>query len=127
MDADQEGWLVAYADLITLLFIFFAVLLSVSVVSHSKLEALAQKIAHQGVGTLSDLKKQLDEKISERGMSARVSTTLSDEGLQIQFQEQSYLKRAPQKRRTFYANWPYLGGWRPHRYGQGHTDDRVRA
>lgn len=77
----DEGWLVSYADLITLLFILFALMLSVSTLNKSKFEFLFHKMNRQNATRLADLKTQLDL------VPYRLKTQLTQEGLEIQFEE----------------------------------------
>lgn len=86
-DPDQEGWLVSYADLITLLFIFFSIMLSISVVSKAKFELLTQQLNQNSVTSLSELKKQLEQEIQKENLTSAVSTEMTDQGLQVQFNE----------------------------------------
>lgn len=86
-DADQEGWMVSYADLITLLFIFFAVMLSISSVSRAKFDMLSQQLNQTSTTSLQDLKKTLDQEIAKQQLQTQVSTEIGDEGLQIRFSE----------------------------------------
>ncbi len=86
-EGDQEGWIVAYADLITLLFIFFSLLLSISVVSRAKLEMISQQFNQAATTSLTQFKKDLDAEIQRQGLASKVSTQLTDEGLQVQFSE----------------------------------------
>lgn len=86
-DGDQEGWIVAYADLVTLLFIFFSLLLSISAVSRAKFELISEQFNANSTTSLSDLKKQLDQEIARQGLQAEVSTDIGSEGLSIQFSE----------------------------------------
>jgi chemotaxis protein MotB len=86
-DPDQEGWLVSYADLITLLFIFFALMLSISVVSKNKLELLSHEFNQKSSSSLSELKAHLDKEIQKENLQTAISTGMTDEGLQVQFNE----------------------------------------
>jgi len=86
-DPDQEGWLVSYADLITLLFVFFAILLSISSVNRAKLESLSHEMNQESVSSLSQLKQELEEEIKKQNLSSQVSAEMTNDGLQIQFNE----------------------------------------
>lgn len=91
-DADQYGWLVSYADLITLLFVLFAVLLSISSVSKTKLEFLNKEMNQSATSTLSQLKSELEEEIKKQNLSSQVSTELTQDGLKILFSEDILFK-----------------------------------
>lgn len=86
-EGEQEGWVVAYADLITLLFIFFSLLLSISVLSRAKFELLTNQFNTTSTTSLIELKNQLDLEIQKQQLQAQVTTQLGDEGLLIQFNE----------------------------------------
>ena len=86
-EGEQEGWVVAYADLITLLFIFFSLLLSISAVSRAKFELMSQQFNASTSTSLIELKKKLDQEISRQGLNGGISTAIGDEGLLIQFSE----------------------------------------
>lgn len=86
-EQDQEGWLVSYADLITLLFIFFSVMLSISSVSRAKFDLLTRQFNQASTTSLLELKKNLDAEIQKQQLQTQVETEFSDEGLQIRFNE----------------------------------------
>ncbi len=86
-DPDAEGWLVSYADLITLLFIFFALIVAMSAVSRVKFDRLAQQVSSKGATSLEKIKTALDETIRTQGLSGQVTTEMTDEGLQVRFSE----------------------------------------
>jgi chemotaxis protein MotB len=86
-DPDSEGWLVSYADLITLLFIFFALIVAMSAVSRVKFDRLAQQVSSKGSTSLTKIQQDLDRTIREQGLQGRVTTEMTDEGLQVRFSE----------------------------------------
>lgn len=86
-EQDKEGWMVAYADLITLLFVFFSVMLSISSVSRGKSDLLARQFNQASTTSLSELKSNLDQEIQKQQLQNEVETEISDEGLQIRFNE----------------------------------------
>ena len=86
-ETDQEGWMVSYADLITLLFVFFAVMLSISSVSKAKFELLTNQFNHASKTSLVDLKQKIDAEIKKENLVSQVSADIGDEGLLIQFNE----------------------------------------
>jgi chemotaxis protein MotB len=86
-EADQEGWMVSYADLITLLFIFFAIMLSISSVSRAKFDLLTRQFNQASTASLLDIKKHLDQEIQRQQLQTQVTTEIGDEGLQIRFNE----------------------------------------
>lgn len=86
-DTNRSSWVVAYADLITLLFIFFVLLLSVSEVSRSKSEVLNRSFNAKSSSSLSELRGHLDGEIAKSRLHDHVRTAFSRSGLEIQFSE----------------------------------------
>ena len=82
----ENAWIVAYADPITLLFVFFALLLSVSEISRTKIEVLSSQIQNKKA-SITSLKNELDKLIQENSLEKEISTQLADKGLVIQFSE----------------------------------------
>lgn len=79
------GWLLSYADLITLLVTFFVMMLSTSTVQRNRFDLLREQFSQQHTGDLTTLQKQLDQFITEEGIAQTVSTRLDQNGLSIQF------------------------------------------
>ena len=81
------GWLLSYADLITLLITFFILLLSVSTIQRNRFELLRTEFNEEAatVNDLTTVQKQLDAYISQTGLGETVSTTLDMDGLKLQF------------------------------------------
>jgi chemotaxis protein MotB len=80
------GWLLSYADLITLLISFFAVLLSASTIQINRFEVMKSAFTHTvSPGDIRSVKQQLDEYIQKEEISQAVSTTLDSNGLNIRF------------------------------------------
>ncbi len=89
-DADGEGWIVTYADAITLLLAFFVMILSVSDLNQGKVEALSEGLAdamsdRKAVTPFTDIKKELDEIISEHDMGENVSVAIDLKGVKVEF------------------------------------------
>lgn len=130
-EESEEGWIVAYADLITLLFIFFSLLLSMSVLSRTKFEMLSGQFNSSQSTSLGEMKKNLDAEISRSSLQAQVSTRLSDEGLLIQFSEVILFPSGQATldengRRVLAAFSSLLRGFEKqyHLAVEGHTDSR---
>lgn len=111
----SERWLITYADMITLLMIFFIVMYSLSKVDVAKFKTLAESLAAVfGAGgmildspgpavvpgsppeqirdivektQLEKLKKELEQYIEESGLSAKVSVTMEERGIVLSFQD----------------------------------------
>lgn len=83
---DGGGWLLSYADLITLITTFFVVLLSMSSVHHLRFDLLRTAFASDGrPNDLTSLKADLDHYIESVGLSETVETHLDHDGLSVRF------------------------------------------
>ena len=80
----EEGWLLSYADLITNLLVFFALILSVSDISRSQMQKVAEKLSGvEQEASLSSIQKEIDAKIQAEGLQDVIRTSLTDEGLKV--------------------------------------------
>lgn len=92
---DQE-WLLTYSDMITLLLVFFAVLIAVSYVDlnlwEQMKEGLRSEISkEQNVRTpLAEIKKDLDEKLATEREAGLVNIDLGREGIKLSFNSSSF-------------------------------------
>lgn len=111
---NKERWLITYADMITLLMIFFIVMYTMSKVDVDKFKSLAESLAAaMGAGgvilespgpalvpgqppgdaeveeqvRLEEIKKQLEELIKNAGLELKMSVTTEERGLVLTFQE----------------------------------------
>ena len=89
-DDDGGGWLVTYADAITLLLAFFVMILSVSDLNQGKVEALKEGLAstltNEEVATpFTDIKKELDGIIQEHDMAENVAVDIDAKGVRVEF------------------------------------------
>jgi chemotaxis protein MotB len=89
-DDDGGGWLVTYADAITLLLAFFVMILSVSDLNQGKVEALQEGLANsisdkEVVTPFTDIKKELDDIIQEHKMSENVAVDIDAKGVRVEF------------------------------------------
>ena len=111
---NAERWLLTYADLITLLLIFFIIMYALSNIDAKKFEAMAISIANAmggsssvmpfpgesiapGVSTpempqtetddFERLKAQLQQYIDENGLNSQVSVNLEERGIVLSFQD----------------------------------------
>jgi chemotaxis protein MotB len=80
----DEGWLLSYADLITNLLIFFAMLLAAAEINRSRMQQITQGISGiEQPESLSSIQEQIEEKIAEEGLQDMVRTDLTDDGLKL--------------------------------------------
>lgn len=82
--ASDEGWLLSYADLITNLLVFFAMLLAAADISRTKLQQITQGISGvEQPASLSSIQDEIDARIEAEGLSDLVRTDLTDDGLKM--------------------------------------------
>ncbi len=82
--SSDEGWLLSYADLITNLLIFFAMLLGAADISRTRMQQIAQEISGiEQPASLSSIQEEIDAKIEEQGLEDVIRTDLTDEGLKL--------------------------------------------
>jgi len=80
----DEGWLLSYADLITNLLIFFAMLLGAADISRSRMQEIAAELSgEEQPESLASIQEQIDERIESEGLQDMISTDLTDEGLKL--------------------------------------------
>jgi chemotaxis protein MotB len=82
--SNDEGWLLSYADLITNLLIFFAMLLAAANISRTRMQQITERISGvEQPASLSSIQKEIQQKIEEQGLQELVRTDLTDEGLRL--------------------------------------------
>jgi chemotaxis protein MotB len=82
--ASDEGWLLSYADLITNLLVFFAMLLAAADISRTKLQQITQGISGvEQPASLSSIQGEIDARIEAEGLRDLVRTDLTDDGLKL--------------------------------------------
>lgn len=126
----DEGWLLSYADLITNLLIFFAMLLGASSISRSRMQEIAEELSgKEQPASLSSIQAEIEARIAAEGLQEVVRTELTDDGLKLSlnsglvFASGSATIRAEQSEvldRMLKTLVPYAA-----RYGfavEGHTD-----
>ena len=80
-----SGWLVSYADMMTIILTFFILLLSISTIAQTKYELLVQAFTGDRAGNLIEVKEDIDKIIEEQGLAGEISTQLDKDGLVIEF------------------------------------------
>lgn len=82
--ANEEGWLLSYADLVTNLLVFFVMLLAAAQISRTKMQQIAQNLSGvQSAQSLSSIQDEIDQRIRKEGLQDLVSTELTDDGLEL--------------------------------------------
>lgn len=80
----DEGWLLSYADLITNLLIFFAMLLAAAEISRTRMQQIAESLSGvEQPESLSSIKEEIDARIAREGLEELIRTTLDDDGLRL--------------------------------------------
>jgi chemotaxis protein MotB len=81
---NDEGWLLSYADLITNLLIFFAMLLAAAEISTTKMQQIQKEISgKEQPQSLSSIQKEIEQQIRQNGLQDMVRTDLTDDGLKV--------------------------------------------
>jgi chemotaxis protein MotB len=82
--SNDEGWLLSYADLITNLLIFFAMLLAAADINRSRMQQIAEGLTGvEQPASLSSIQEEIERKIAEEGLQELIRTDLTDEGLKL--------------------------------------------
>ena len=81
---NEEGWLLSYADLITNLLIFFAMLLAAAQISRTRMQQIAQEISGvEQPASLSSIQQEIERQIEAEGLQDMVRADLTDEGRKV--------------------------------------------
>jgi chemotaxis protein MotB len=128
--ASDEGWLLSYADLITNLLVFFAMLLGAAEISRTRMQEIARELSGvEQPESLKAIQQQIEAQIAREGLKDMIGTELTDDGLEmslnsgLMFDSGSAAIRAEQESlldRMLQTLVPYAT-----RYGfavEGHTD-----
>ena len=85
----SEGWLVSYADMMTLLVGFFVILLSFSSIDQGKLEALKRSATKEFGGTYEapygDVADRISREINKLGLGDQFAIKQNEAGVEISF------------------------------------------
>jgi len=82
--SSDEGWLLSYADLITNLLVFFAMLLGAAEISRTKMQQIAAEMSGiEQPESLASIQEAIDKRIEEEGLEELIRTDLTDEGLKL--------------------------------------------
>ncbi|MBN2801258.1 MAG: OmpA family protein [Deltaproteobacteria bacterium] len=82
--SSDEGWLLSYADLITNLLIFFAMLLGAAEISRSRMQEIAQQLSGvEQPASLASIQQEIEARIAEEGLQDVIRTDLTDDGLKL--------------------------------------------
>ena len=80
----DEGWLLSYADLITNLLIFFAMLLAAAEINRTRMQQITQRISGvEQPASLSSIQDEIEARIAQEGLQEMIRTDLTDDGLKL--------------------------------------------
>lgn len=79
------GWMISYADMMTIILTFMILLLSISTIAQTKYEVLVEEFTGERVGNLHDVREAIDEIIEYQTLGGEIETSLDDDGLSIEF------------------------------------------
>jgi len=82
--SSDEGWLLSYADLITNLLVFFAMMLAAAQVSRTKMQQIAQELSGvEQPESLSSIQEKIEARIADEGLEELIRTDLTEDGLKL--------------------------------------------
>ena len=85
MSSHRGGWIVSYADMMTIILTFFILLLSISTIAQTKYELLVQAFTGEKAGNLMEVKEKIDKVIEEQRLGGEIATKMDKDGLTIEF------------------------------------------
>ena len=83
--SNTAGWIVSYADMMTIILTFMILLLSISTIAQTKFDLLVSALTGEQVGNLQEVKIKIDEVIEKESLGGEVKTRIDENGLTIQF------------------------------------------
>ena len=87
VDDDGEPWLMSYADMVTLLLCFFAVLVGMSKIDILKVEQMTQHFTKKTTMTMEELSMVIKDFITKEQLSEQVSVKMTSRGIEINFKD----------------------------------------
>ena len=125
------GWMISYADMMTIILTFMILLLSISTIAQTKYDLLIQAFTGERLGNLHEVQDTIDQIVEEMALSAEVRTFLDDDGLKIEFSnallfESGSAELRPEAEAVFGPIRVHLAEHLAPNYGlviQGYTDD----
>lgn len=80
----EDSWLLSYADLVTNLLVFFALLLGAAEISQVRMQQIAAELSGaERPESLSAIQGKIEERIQDEGLEEMIFTELTDEGLKL--------------------------------------------
>lgn len=87
VDDDGEPWLMSYADMVTLLLCFFAVLVGMSKIDVLKVEQMSQHFSKKKGMTMEELSVVIKDFITKEQLGEKVSVQMTSRGIEINFKD----------------------------------------
>jgi chemotaxis protein MotB len=85
---DGDAWLLTYADMVTLLLCFFAVLIGMSKIDMLKVEQMTQHFSAKKQGmTMQELSGVIAEVIKQEQLEDKISVQVTSRGIEINFKD----------------------------------------
>lgn len=81
----RSGWIISYADMMTIILTFMILLLSISTIAQTKFDLLVESLTGRKVGNLQEVKVKIDDVVKKKNLGAEVQTNIDDRGLTIEF------------------------------------------
>lgn len=82
--ANEDSWLLTYADLITNLLLFFAMMLGAAEISRTRMQEIAAALSGEAQPeSLASIQDAIDASIMAEGLEEIIRTDLTDEGLKV--------------------------------------------
>lgn len=83
--SNKSGWIVSYADMMTIILTFMILLLSVSTIAQTKFDLLVEALTGRKVGNLHKVKEKIDQVVEKASLGGQVTTSIDEDGLKVQF------------------------------------------
>ncbi len=81
----RAGWIISYADLMTIILTFMILLLSISTIAQTKFDLMVESLTGKKVGNLQEVKTKIDEVVKIEAIGGEVTTNIDERGLTISF------------------------------------------
>lgn len=84
-EVGESGWMVTYADMMTIIVSFLILLLSISTITQTKFDMLVESMTGREIGNLHKVKEKIDEVVDRTSLGGEVTTSIDEDGLKVQF------------------------------------------
>ncbi|MFP4599692.1 MAG: flagellar motor protein MotB [Persicimonas sp.] len=83
--SNRFGWIVSYADIMTIILTFFVLLLSIATITQNKFDMLVESFTGRKIGNLQEVKEEIDEVVEFQALAGQISTRIDEDGLKVEF------------------------------------------